>query len=421
MAINRRQLLQGSSSLLAFGALGTLTGCRTSNLLNSLTKDSHNILDLPPGFSYKVLQTTKDRMSDGFMVPGRPDGMASFQGNKDQIILMRNHEQDQWNSENSPILQDQSKEYFYDKSAYGGVSRLVIDPNTLNVISSNLVLAGTSRNCAGGPSPWGWVSCEENIDSGHGYAFLCDHNASTLSPPKKLTNLGRFYREAFAFDPKTGISYMTEDRDDSCFYRYVPDQKHLPFGKGQLQTLAISGQDNFNTSTQITPNESYQINWVDITDSDPKDDTCRFQGQENGAAIVHRGEGLWFHSDTIYFSATEGGRQGKGQIFKLIELDKPRNKLELVYEAGRLPSIVKPDNIAVAPWGDLVVAEDGRETDFISLINRKGQVFTLARNRLSHSEITGVNFSPDGTILFFNFQEDGLTIAIKRPFQDFAS
>ncbi|WP_194842689.1 alkaline phosphatase PhoX [Endozoicomonas sp. OPT23] len=417
MAINRRQLLQSSSSFLALGALGSLTGCRTGNFFKPLRQDTNNILDLPEGFTYKVLQTCNDRMSDGYMVPGSPDGMASFLDDKGNIVLMRNHELDQWNSKNSPTLTTTTKELLYDPASYGCVSRLVIRPDNLKVLSSNLVLAGTTRNCAGGPSPWGWISCEESTDKGHGYAFLCDYRASKLSPPKKLTNLGRFYREAFAFDPRTGISYMTEDRDDSCFYRYLPADRSTPFGFGQLQAMAISEQPKFSTSRNIRANTNYSIHWVDIDEPNSMDDTCRLQGQQKGAALIHRGEGLWFHNGVIYFSATEGGQLEKGQIFQLTDLNKPTNQLKLVHESGRLSSIAFPDNIAVAPWGDLVISEDGRKTDYISLINNKGQVFNLARNRLSHSEITGVNFSPDGRILFLNLQEDGLTIAITGPFQ----
>ena len=51
----------------------------------------------------------------------------------------------------------------YNPNGFGGVTRVVLDPETLEVISSNLVLAGTIRNCAGGMSPWGWLSCEETV------------------------------------------------------------------------------------------------------------------------------------------------------------------------------------------------------------------------------------------------------------------
>ncbi|MBT5817818.1 MAG: DUF839 domain-containing protein, partial [Proteobacteria bacterium] len=35
------------------------------------------------------------------------------------------------------------------------------------VKSTNFILTGTSRNCSGGASPYGWLSCEETEEDGH--------------------------------------------------------------------------------------------------------------------------------------------------------------------------------------------------------------------------------------------------------------
>ena len=60
----------------------------------------------------------------------------------------------------------------YDPEGTGGVTRVVLDAKSLELVSSNLVLAGTYWNCAGGLSPWGWLSCEETLSTGHGYVFV---------------------------------------------------------------------------------------------------------------------------------------------------------------------------------------------------------------------------------------------------------
>ena len=54
--------------------------------------DKNKILDLPKGFSCKIIGTG-DQMSDGFYLPDKPDGMATFPSSKaNEMILVSNHE-----------------------------------------------------------------------------------------------------------------------------------------------------------------------------------------------------------------------------------------------------------------------------------------------------------------------------------------
>ncbi len=57
-----------------------------------LQKDPQKILNLPPGFQYRILSKTGEQMSDGHTVPEDPDGMAAFPGQNGTTILVRNHE-----------------------------------------------------------------------------------------------------------------------------------------------------------------------------------------------------------------------------------------------------------------------------------------------------------------------------------------
>ena len=75
------------------------------------------------------------------------------------------------------------------------------------------------------------------------------------------------------------------------------------------------------------------------------------------------------------------------------------------------------DNICVAPWGDIIVAEDGENDQFLLGITHDGRVYKIARNAMNGSEFAGCTFSPDGSTLFANIQNPGLTLAIKGPWR----
>ena len=54
--------------------------------------------------------------------------------------------------------------------------------------------------------------------------------------------MGRFNHEAAAVHVPTGIVYMTEDKDRSLFYRYIPNVPGKLHAGGKLQALAIEDQ-----------------------------------------------------------------------------------------------------------------------------------------------------------------------------------
>ena len=75
-----------------------------------------------------------------------------------------------------------------------------------------------------------------------------------------------------------------------------------------------------------------------------------------------------------------------------------------------------PDNICVSPYGGFFLAEDGNGAQHLLSVDEKANVKPFARNRLSGSEFTGVNFGPGGKALFANIQDEGLCFAITGPF-----
>jgi secreted PhoX family phosphatase len=418
--LRRRAVLKAGGAAAAASALGACRphGSQPAAVTSApLVTDPQQVLDLPPGFHYRILQHRGDAMSDGYRVPGRPDAMGCFAGKDGRVVLMRNHEMTEaltdalanpYNPGQAPPPEA------YDPDGNGGVTRLVLNPDTLAIEHSNLVLCGTYWNCAGGLSPWGWLSCEETVVSErHGYVFLCATDSNHVLPPHRITGYGRMRHEAASVDPATHIAYLTEDRPDGCFYRFVPSDRDKPF-EGKLQALRVRDHAAFNTA-QMPARARVAIDWVDVDHPDAPDDSLRLQAQAKGAAVVCRGEGLWLAPGEAFFCATAGGRLARGQVFRLRHGDKP--SLEVVAEATDLDTLDMPDNLCVSPHGQLYVAEDGLGGNFIRRITLDGRVLPFARNAASLNEFAGPCFSPDGRTLFVNIQGDGLTFAIRGPFE----
>jgi hypothetical protein len=428
LPLSRRTLLRAGSSL----ALPYLLGrCHRPASTEGLRPDPAGVLDLPEGFSYRILERQGDPMDDGFRVPGKPDGMGCFAGpaGSNTLVLMRNHELEPGQDTLSPYSRGQRPSLAYrpEELSPGGVTRVVVEASSFTRRSSNLVLAGSMRNCAGGASPWGWLSCEETLAEGHGYVFLCDPAASTLRAPVPIPGLGRMNHEAAVVDPETFVTYLTEDRDDSCFYRFVPEAPGARLGpesRGRLQALRIESSPRRDMNARVRQGDTFLVDWVDLPRPDAEDDSLRRQGAERGAALFRRGEGLFFHAGAVLFCATTGGPQAGGQLWRYQPSGLQGGTLELLAQSEDRGRLDMPDNICVAPWGDVVMAEDGDSANWpdelLRILTPSGEVRNLARNALgSGGEFAGVCFSPDGRALFVNLQSDGLTLAITGPFQEY--
>lgn len=413
--LRRRSFLMISG--VAFAGLVVQLGRRSRVALaavyGELVEDPEGIMDLPPGFFYRILDSAGELMDDGYAVPGLPDGMATFAGPGGTVIVMRNHE---LRTTGGPYGSGQAPPEAFDTETMGSVTRLVVDGSTFERLSSNLVLCGTLSNCAGGPSPWGWLSCEENTAPGHGYVFVCDPLASQVQVPISVPAFGRFRHEAACVDPASGRVYLTEDREDSCLYRFVPNSRHSPF-EGRLQALRVVGVEVADTGAMAAGVEPVAIDWVDIDEPDPEGDTVRAQAQAKGAAIFIRGEGITFTEDGIYAVATTGGPIGKGQIFRLID-GEVGGHLEVMTASVDPALLDMPDNITMAAWGELFFCEDGRNGNYLRGLTADGALFNFARNVRSTGELAGVCLSPDGRALFVNMQQDGMTLVITGPFPE---
>ena len=410
-----------------------------------LVADKNKLLNLPKGFAYKVIARAGDKLSDGFLSAGRPDGMCAFAGSNGNVVVIRNHELSSHQVEHSPfgeangLLKKAPKSHFFDYGRgkfphVGGCSTLVYDEKRGVVVKSFLSLLGTSRNCAGGAVGGRfWLSCEEDFqpaneknEQEHGFAFLVPVSEQPKSHPAKVVKaMGRFNHEAAAQDVRSGVVYLTEDRHEGLLYRYVPVDKHALEKGGRLEALAFTFKrqmDTRNWTTQnLKPNLPYSVYWLPLTDVCPKNDNLRVRGFKAGAACFARGEGIWAGEKSIFFACTNGGKLKSGQIFKYTPspyegTKKERNaeyraKLELFCEPNNHKLLRYADNLTVAPNGDLVFVEDNSRPRIVG-ITPKGKFYVIAENVGHQSEMAGVCFSPSGKTLFVNIQEAGLTLAI---------
>jgi len=381
-----------------------------------LLPDPQGILQLREGFRYRIVERALSTMDDGYRVPGRPDAMGCFLMADGNWALLRNHELDGSLSELGPCAAGQKPSpYAYDAASPGGVSRLLLDPSGKR-LRSNLVLTGTNRNCAGGMSPWGWLTCEESVESKHGYVFLCSPTAEVLQPPHRIPVYGRFLHEAVAIDLTDHAAYLTEDRGDGCLYRYLPEQKEQPFCAGKLQALGIVGRPRFELGDELPKDATLDVQWIDVPHAaGEREDALRYVAQQRGAAVVRRGEGIWRLEDGFAITCTSGGPLQSGQVFHLAPTPAG-GTLRLLAQSHDPSQLDMPDNITLTPWGDLLVCEDNRRSNYLRIITRDGKVLPFAHNALSLSEFAGACFSPDGRVLFVNMQDDGLTLAIEGPF-----
>lgn len=445
----KRRIFLNQSAIISLGFLG-LSKCVASESsvteafrYGPLVKDPKSYLDLPKGFSYRIISKAGNKMDDGLLVPGMADGMASFLSPSGKVILVRNHELSPTAlkygafGSNNESIQTLDTEKFYDAGkgespGLGGTTTLVYDEDTGALEKEFLSLAGTNRNCAGGLTPWGsWISSEEdvskaigNFEKNHGYNFEVPATEEvTLHQAIPLTAMGRFNHEAVCVDPKTGIVYQTEDRHDSLFYRFIPHVKGELDQGGSLQVLCIKDTKQMDTRNwdqqQIGLGEVREVYWLDIDGVDSPEDDLRYRGYDLGAARFARGEGIWFGDNELYFACTNGGPNKLGQIFKYIpepstESDRDSGQLILFAESDSKNILKNCDNLTVAPFGDLVLCEDHKDA-YLRGITPEGKIYTFAHNVGHKSEFAGACFSPSGKTLFVNIQGPGHTLAITGP------
>lgn len=462
---NRRQFLK-STSLVSAGFFGLAQFAGFANgvipqpeLLpgtgyGPLYPTPEGILNLPQGFSCKVISRTGDLMNDGFYEPGAHDGMGAFKWKDNQVLLIRNHELSAGSNSKSPFGKNNElkskvrSSEIYDIgnekiSCGGGTTTLIYNEKEQKVKLEYLSLVGTIRNCAGGITPWNsWITCEETsskkgehegaLEKDHGYNFEVHATDKIgLTKPLPLKAMGRFVHEAVAVHPENGIVYQTEDSGNSVFYRFIPNEKGQLHKGGKLQSLVIKEWKKADTRNWASNKERFpkkklfDVEWIDLDNVEAPENDLRIRAYELGAARFANTEGIWYGEEELFFACTSGGEITKGQIFRYIpskyegtpeEKNHP-GKIELFLEPNNLDIFENCDNLTIAPWGDVVICEDKADPRIMG-ITPDGKIYPIAKNiAFRQSEFAGPVFSPSADTLFINIQSPGLTLAITGPWK----
>ncbi|MEU2395512.1 alkaline phosphatase PhoX [Streptomyces sp. NPDC007369] len=447
MSLSRRSLLAAAGITLA-GSLGALhaadprAAARARAGYGPLLPDPDQLLDLPSGFTYRVLSRAGDPLRSGEgTVPANCDGMAAFAAGADGgVRLVRNHENRTTAALRVPAVDGLT----YDPAALGGCTLLGLDPDG-RVTAERVALAGTAVNCAGGRTPWNtWLSCEETEDragtSGytrdHGYVFEVDPADPHRSGAVPLTALGRFAHEAVAVDPYRGTVYETEDafvEPFGLFFRFLPAR---PLGGpgslragGQLQALRVPGVPDLSVVTE--PGAEFPAEWVPVPDPSAAGTPIRFQDfGPGGITHAQKLEGCYWGDGGVHFvssyarSAEGAAADHHGQVW-FHDPVRGTIRLDVVFGPAadlRLPGD-SPDNICLAPDGGLMVCEDGGGAQYVFGVTPGGEVYPVARNAddigragaPEFGEFAGVTFSPDGRTMYVNAYTPGTTFAVTGP------
>lgn len=421
-ALSRRRFLQQSlQGCIALSSGSLLSACHSSdsgvppaqmpvsNIANigplSATPDANGLL-LPQGFTSRIVSKTGELpvATSTYNWHALPDGGATFALPNGGWVYASNSEE---------------------TTGLGGVGALEFDANA-ELVDAYPLLTGTTRNCAGGPTPWGtWLSCEEISRGAVWETYPLERGQRA---PVRRDALGLFQHEAAAVDDATGVLYLTEDRTDGCFYRFIPDVAG-DLSSGRLQAAVV---DRVNVNNIALEG---RVSWVDVADPSGATQSTRVQAQQAGASIFVRGEGCWSHAGVIYMSTTGDGAGG-GNVWAFTPEASGEGPLIQIYNRTDLypgdTSLNGIDNITVSSGGDVLVAED-TDNNQIQALTPDGQLLPLLELTgheigIFRGEITGPAFDPSGTRLYFSSQRGtpadfqaqgrliGVTFEVTGPF-----
>ena len=379
--MNRREFLRLASSAVVSATTGSSLWARSAAAApgaggpgpyGPLQAPDANGLQLPAGFRSRIVAEGNQ------IVPGTgttwhalADGGAVFRATGGYIYVS--------NSEMA--------------LGFGGVSAIRFDYRG-RILDAYSICTGTSRNCAGGATPWNtWLSCEE---VSNGWVYECDPFG--VAPQVARPALGAFNHEAVAADLAARRLYLTEDQPNGLLYRFNPDVWG-DLGSGLLEAAIVTGGN---------------VTWATVPDPDGSPTATRFQVA--GAETFNGGEGIVCSGGHVYFTT-----KGDNRVW---DYHPASETLAVFYDDNLDPAtqLTGVDNIGASRAGDLVVAEDPGNLEIVLLTPACVAAPIVRVTGQPGTEVTGPAFDPLGRRLYFSSQRGGagafgITYEVEGPFR----
>ncbi|MBH99949.1 MAG: hypothetical protein CL467_05010 [Acidimicrobiaceae bacterium] len=339
--------------------------------LDRVSPDANGLV-LPAGFTSRVVAEGGLPVAGTDLVwPLFPDGKGTVPTEDGGWLLACNHEVFDFHSLSGPR---------------GGASTISFDVDG-RITGAWSILKGSHSNSRGAVTPWGtWLSCQEALGpaggDGAGLVWECDpfgERPALLRPALGVRTHG-----SVTVDPTDGRCYLTEAHRDGRLYRFTPSHAALESDSleaGLLEAMVVEPDGG--------------VGWLTV--ADPTGTVAPTRVQAAAATVTPMGGGVAVHGRTLWFTT---GVDDRVHVVDLVE-----GQHRVVWDGmRRRQPLAGIGDLAVAPFGEVFVAEDRGDMEVV-LLGPDGSARPFCRltgddHRLS--AVTGPCFDPSGTRMYLS-------------------